>query len=172
MKCRACDIEMETVHEAPVAGGTLLACPRCGHSRMPERQRVDLKLPGLDPGRQQRAVVIREEDLQRTIIEALRLKGYEVLVTSRVRKRVQCKSCGEWGWMQGGDGVTKGLADLLCSRQEWGLPVWVGIEVKGSRTAITQAQQDLANRGFNVIVRSLEEAVEALEKIDKRLRSG
>jgi hypothetical protein len=94
-----------------------------------------------------------EEQLQQTIVEALRLAGFTVLSTSRRRKR--CRRCG--CWPAGGDGVSKGLPDLLiwCPRRRG----WIGAEVKGARTKISPEQRALAEAGKVVLVRTVEEAL-------------
>ena len=165
MLCPDHNTELEPVTDAPVAGGIVLVCPirGCSYSRMPPLKRtasaVQPKLP-LDPGRQQSRVKVRERDLQQAIVDALQLKGYEVLITSRVRKRVRCEGCGQWGWMQGGDGVSKGTPDLFVWVALIG--AWRGLEVKGSETAVRPEQQRLAGEGKIALVRSVEEAMRAV----------
>jgi hypothetical protein len=132
---------------------------------------VELKLPGLDRGIQHRRIPVKEADLQRAIIAQLRAKGYEVLTTSRVRKRVRCSGCGSWSWPTGGDGVSLGLADLMVTHSRWRLPVWLGIEVKGSRTAISPIQKDFIDRGLNILARCVQDAVDGVEAADFALRA-
>lgn len=104
---------------------------------------------------------VREEDLQQTIVQGLRLLKYRVLVTSRRRKRFQCSRCGAWGWPEGGDGVDKGLPDVLCYVPE--RQAWIGLEVKGTRTAVSPEQRELAEAGCIHIVRTWKEALEAVK---------
>lgn len=160
MTCPAHNLELVPAHGAPVAGGTLMCCPEpsCCYARMPVRTRVVQRKLAIDPGRQQTTVHKREEDVQRAIIQALRLNGYEVLVTSRVRRRVQCAGCGRWAWQQGGDGVTKGTPDLFVYVDS----AWRGLEVKGTGTAVSPEQARLAGEGKITIVRSVGEALEAV----------
>lgn len=101
----------------------------------------------------------REEQVQASIVQALLAAGYEVLKTSRVRKR--CVHCGKFS--SGGDGVSRGLPDLLVRNPEWPPAVWFGIEVKGGRTALSPEQQELLQRGSIVIARSVDDALAAVQ---------
>jgi hypothetical protein len=94
-----------------------------------------------------------EEHLQAVIVQALRLAGCQVLVTSRRRKR--CRRCG--AWPAGGDGVDRGLPDLLVWRPDQG--AWAGLEVKAAHTRVSPEQRQLAGAGKVVIVRTVEEAL-------------
>lgn len=98
-----------------------------------------------------------EAQIQRSIIELLELAGFVVWSTSRVRRR--CSHCGSYS--SGGDGVEKGLPDLVFSHPR--LPrVMGGIEVKGPRTAVSAEQRAAADAGCYAICRSPEEAAVAV----------
>lgn len=96
---------------------------------------------------------IPEDSIQRVIVEYLQILGYEVLITSRRRKR--CRVCGKYS--SGGDGASRGLPDLFISHQRWPLFSWVGIEVKGAKTPLSPEQKRLEGMGRIYIVRSIED---------------
>ncbi len=96
-----------------------------------------------------------EDALQRQIVQALRLGGCTVLVTSRRRKRCPCGR-----WPRGGDGVTRGLPDLLVWQPIW--EGWRGLEVKLPRGRLTAEQRALVEWGAAVVVRSVAEALAAV----------
>jgi hypothetical protein len=105
-----------------------------------------------------------EESTQAAIIEELARRGYLVLSTSEHRKREQCAGCGAWRTPGKGRGTTPGVPDLLVSRDEWPPGVWLGLEVKGARTAVSREQKALAARRRIFIVRSAREAMEAVQE--------
>ncbi len=100
---------------------------------------------------------VSEADVQATIIEGLLALGYTVETTSRVRRR--CVHCGRWS--SGGDGASKGLADLMVGRESWG---WMrmALEVKGSETPLSPEQKELFDRGLIEVARSWEDAIAAV----------
>jgi hypothetical protein len=111
------------------------------------------------------AELLTEEEIQGLICEYAALLKYEVLITSRRRKRcVHCKK-----YSSGGDGVSEGLADLLIWHKRWGVAGWLGIEVKGPKTVVSPEQKRLNDLGANVIVRSLEEFQAALAAHEDRM---
>lgn len=105
-----------------------------------------------------------EDDVQRVIVDGLRLHGYSVRVTSRRRKR--CRECGQWS--AGGDGVDRGVGDLIVRRRTWrpGLAVVVEVKPPGPVKWSSPEQKAAAESGETVVVQSLEEALEALAKVE------
>jgi len=97
-----------------------------------------------------------EAAVQRSIVDLLRQVGYSVFSTSRVRKR--CVRCGHFS--AGGDGVDKGLPDLMVTRDGWGL--FCGLEVKAEDGHPTPEQKAAIERGLYSIVRSPEQGLGAL----------
>ena len=150
----------------------LNVCPRCGDELLPVRGPDHAAVVGTvcttcgyhsslgteRPKRVRPRTGLREEQVQAAIVRALRSAGYEVLITSRRRRR--CVYCGRYS--AGGDGVSRGLPDLLVWDAVRG--GWVGIEVKGPRTAVSPEQRALAERGMIVVCRTVEEALAALSK--------
>lgn len=103
------------------------------------------------------SITISEADVQQAIIEGLTALGYLVEVTSRQRKR--CPHCDRYS--SGGDGASKGLADLMIGREAWGC-MRIALEVKGSHTPLSPEQDDLCRRGMIFVARSWEDAVAAV----------
>lgn len=104
-----------------------------------------------------RRLVESEAQVQAAIIERLTVAGYIVASTSRVRRGVRC-ACGRFSYPSGGDGVTRGLPDLFVSHQDWPAGMWIGIEVKGTRTAVSADQRLMAGLGRIFIVRNQDDA--------------
>lgn len=104
-----------------------------------------------------RSITPSEDDVQATIVEALRLLGYVVLVTSRRRKR--CRVCGAFS--SGGDGCDRGIPDLLVSL---GDGRWLGLEVKGPKTRLSPEQRGLQAAGRIIVVRSVKDALQAVSQ--------
>ena len=103
---------------------------------------------------------MKEEDVQKSVIELFTVTGWEVLQTSR--RGVMCNRCHRRAY--GGDGATMGLPDLFVTRK--GRTSWMGIEIKGEKTPVSPEQQRLVDLGYSCIVRSLDEAI----KLEKELR--
>lgn len=101
-----------------------------------------------------------EDETQRVIVDGLRAYGFIVSITSRRRKK--CWHCG--AWPKGGDGVTKGVADLLVRRPDWPVGIWVALEVKrpGAVQFSSTEQRSATIDGSILLVQSLEQAVEAV----------
>jgi hypothetical protein len=110
----------------------------------------------------QRSTPRSEAAVQAAIVEDLRQCGYEVLETSERRKRERCPHCREYFIPRKGRGTTPGVPDLLVTRETFAPGWFIGIEVKGPRTAIRPAQRDLARRRRIFIVRSVPEALRAV----------
>ncbi|SRR5581483_1946943 len=105
-----------------------------------------------------------EADVQRAAIDLLEMLGCTVLVTSRVRKR--CWKCGMY--FKGGDGASKGLPDLLVRKRSWPPFLWVGIEIKGDKTAVSVEQQALSDAGDIYVCRGMD-GVEHLPQFIKAM---
>lgn len=117
--------------------------------------------------------IATEDETQTTIVQGLRAHGYLVLVTSRRAKK--CWHCGQWPKSGSGDGVSKGVSDLLCRRQTWPMGVWVALEVKrpGPVKWSSKEQELLAETGDVIVVQSLEDALQACADhgLDAEVRS-
>lgn len=103
--------------------------------------------------------IATEDEIQCSIIELLELSGFTVWSTSRVRRRCpQCKA-----FVPGGDGVDKGLPDLVFYHPVFPRLVG-GIEVKGPRTAVSPEQRAAADADAYPICRSVDDAAVAVSR--------
>jgi hypothetical protein len=116
-------------------------------------------------------VKVTEDDVQEAIVSAAQVMGMEVLITSRRRKNVKCPGCGDIFRPTGGDGVSKGVPDLLVRHPKWPPLTWLGVEVKGPTTKVSPEQQALAAKGAVCVVRCIDDFLTAVRPIDQLLRS-
>lgn len=103
---------------------------------------------------------ISEDDVQKTIVQFLQIAKFEVLVTSRRKKR--CPNCNAYD--NRGDGASQGIPDLIISRADWPEFCWVGIEIKSPTTKLSAEQKMLAFSGRIAVCRSIEDAQEAISR--------
>lgn len=97
-----------------------------------------------------------EAAIQTAICDALKHIGYDVQSTSTYRKP---------GYGHGAS--KKGLPDVLVSHTGWPAGLWLGLEVKKPKHSKKSAEQDeLESRGRIIVVRSLDEAIEAVRGIE------
>ncbi len=103
-----------------------------------------------------------EDDVQKVIVGGLRSRGF--LVQSISRRVKKCWQCGKYPKSDGGDGVSKGVADLLVRRRTWPRGTWMALEVKrpGPIKWTNKEQKALAEDGDTIVVQSLEEAFAAV----------
>lgn len=117
---------------------------------------------------------IKESDVQRATVDMLSMLGYLVLETSIRARMVRCPACSNVfhpasspASARGGVfGTTPGVPDLLVRPKKAPSGVWIGIELKGPKTAISPEQQVLAGGGHTFIARSADEAVEIMRRCD------
>lgn len=162
--CPHCGGATERLTDTPV--GPVLQCLSCGRAAPAPSKApavVQHKL-GLEPGRAQTTVTEPEEPIMNRIRRTLELHGYTVLCTVHRYRRHKCSKCGFSEWPRGGYGADAGVPDLLV----WSAArnAWTGLETKGTRTRISDAQKILADAGKIVIVRSEAEALAAMEEMD------
>ena len=112
-----------------------------------------------------------EEDLQRTVMEGLELLGYIVLQTTHRVKAATCPKCGQKFRPAGGYGSSKGVPDLIVTRKTWPWYAWVGIELKGPKTAVSPEQKALAADDRIAICRTWEEVKVAIGRFETSLRA-
>jgi hypothetical protein len=110
-------------------------------------------------------VGVKEEDIQRAIIQLLELHGFTVHQTSRRGVKGRCPRCHQLVKVFGGDGASKGLPDLMVRKASWPPIVWAGLEVKGPKTRISPEQKALAETHQIAIVRSADEALRFAEAV-------
>jgi hypothetical protein len=119
-------------------------------------------------------IVLKENEagVSRRIEDRFAVRGYEVMVTSEQRKKVECAlykggqrtgGCGLWFFPHDGSGVDKGIPDIFVRDPRRYPPyVWIGIEVKGPTTPISDEQRAYGARLGYVIARGDEEAWNAV----------
>jgi hypothetical protein len=109
--------------------------------------------------RQQVVLQERESGVSQRIEDRFRLHGYEVLVTSEHRRKIECPKCKAWFTPSTGSGVDKGVPDQLVRDPRRYPPyLWIGVEVKGPKTPISDEQKIFGARLGYVIARSDDEA--------------
>jgi hypothetical protein len=103
---------------------------------------------------------MKERDLQRQLVDWLRIQHYTVLEVAAFRQRSRCPACGHTGYPRGATG-TAGAPDLLLFAP--GLRgTLLGLEVKVPGGRVRPEQRALAELGATRIVRSLEDVQQAL----------
>lgn len=107
-----------------------------------------------------------EAQIQNTILDGLRALGYTVLSTSEHRRAIACPHCHGLFTPSGGRGVDKSIPDLLVGDEQGG--VWIGLEVKSASGRLRPGQAELATKGLIRVVRSLEEALDAVSAINEK----
>lgn len=92
--------------------------------------------------------IATEAEIQQTIVEGLEWRTFIVLATDR--PRFACSQCG--AVRQLGDGVSKGLPDVMFTHRDWPLGLWGGIEVKKDAKASVRAEQRMLQTGGRILV--------------------
>ena len=105
-----------------------------------------------------------EESVQKETIKTLRERGYKVLQTSVRYKSVKCPDCGCRFFDHQGTGQTPGIPDLLIQLENDPSILWMGLEMKGAHTKISQAQKDLRAEGRLVIAKTAKAALDAVDQ--------
>lgn len=164
LACEKCGGDLEQL-ETPV--GAVLHCLGCDRA-VPMRATA-LKLPGLDPGRQEVYVHETEEPVLQRVIKTLTLLGYQVETLVRRRKMQTCEKC-EWRFhQQGSDGVSKFVGDLLVAIPREAPVSWILLDTKGSRGVKSAGQKETAAKGLLYFAKSDKEAVLAVQEAEARL---
>jgi hypothetical protein len=106
-----------------------------------------------------------EEEVQAVIVDGLQALGY--VVRSTVRRPKKCPRCGSWPRSGSGDGVSRGLADLLVRHRSWPAYLWVQLEVKrpGPVRYSSLEQRAAVESAEIAVVQSLDDALAILERI-------
>ncbi len=132
----------------------------------PRQRSLKLTCPKPEP--------VREETVQANIRQLLAWCGYRVYQTTARFKAHPCPQCGGWVRQAGGTGTTPGVPDLLVYHPGWTAdgaahPVWIGLEVKGPKTPLSDEQKVLHAAGRILVARSPEEALRLLQAAEERL---
>jgi hypothetical protein len=109
---------------------------------------LDLKLPGLDRGKQSTIIKETEEAVMQRIFDYLTRRGWTVLCTVHRYRTQNCRQCGNTFWPVGGYGATKGIGDLLIGVPKRNPALWLMADVKAGRNMLTPEQAELARRGL------------------------
>jgi len=112
----------------------------------------------------------KEEDVQRAIIHALTALGYIVLQTSEHRGLETCPHCHKPFHPHQGRGSDYGVPDLLVHDPDLYPPgMWVGLEIKGPKTALSSAQEALRREGAIIVCRGVPDALAGLQMVRESL---
>ena len=114
---------------------------------------------------------LSEAALQAQIRQTLGVLGYSTAEVGSTRARVTCKKCGHNDWPAGWQGNSVGVPDLLVFRHDLPAfpPVAMFVEVKTGSGAVRPAQAVLAAAGRSVIVRSVGDAVRAVQAAEEAM---
>lgn len=175
MICREHQTEL-LPSDDPKWRGKLLLCPVKGcssHHVLIPRQ---AKLPGLDRGKQSKAVRVSEAALIKQGVQWAGYAGYEVLQIGQTvqypkcpccrnaSRRIFCPSCGETYTPQLYSTNTEGTPDTFFSHRDWEPNTWKGIEWKASETAPVRTEQKrLIALGMAELAWSIEQLRHILE---------
>ena len=139
---------------SPSGRGHELRCPVIGCEERSDNyltpSAASAKLPGLDGGKQSRALRWSEADTERTLNEGLALKQ-AVNLSTVVRyayQTVTCPAC-KHTWQRrptGGTGASLGVPDRLVAFSWMPAFLFVGVEDKGSHTPFTNSANDEAQK--------------------------
>ena len=135
-----------------------------------------MKLHGLDPGRQSRAMDVSEKAIVDQAVQWGGLQHYEILLINQsvhfprcpscrqIVARISCSNCHTAFKPELFSGNTPGAPDTFWNRHEWG-NWWRGIEAKKSGTApVREEQQRLIELGVVDVAWSLEMFEAALRR--------
>lgn len=115
------------------------------------------------------ALLKPEALLQRDVRTILILLGYTVLETGKSRSKTACSSCGKRSYATGWQGNTPGLPDLYVHCKHWPLPFAIAMELKAANGKPSEAQKALADSGQTKIIRSVEDALRLLRRMEAHL---
>ncbi|MEO7716290.1 MAG: hypothetical protein ABIY70_08800 [Capsulimonas sp.] len=101
----------------------------------------------------------REEDVQSDTIADLTARGYTILQTSVRYRLMECPECHEMIRWTGDTGQTPGIPDLLVRNPTWPVGAWLGLEMKGKKTPVSDAQKTLNKASAIVIAKTSGQAL-------------
>lgn len=115
-----------------------------------------------------------EEVIQQHIMGALRSLGFFTLSTVHRVKLVRCPHCAQQFRPGGGYGATPGVPDVLVrpgphAKALWPAYLLAGLEVKGAKTPLSPEQKLLQAHRAIIVVRSVDDAMDAIEDINEAL---
>lgn len=110
-----------------------------------------------------------EASLQRDVRNTLGLLGYTIMETGKSRSMVACTACGKRSYATGWQGNTPGLPDIYVHCPRWPLPIAIAMELKAPKGKPSEAQKALADSGQTAIVRSVDDALELVRRMENLL---
>ena len=110
-----------------------------------------------------------EASLQRDVRNLLTTIGYTVMETGKSRSMVACPACGKRSYATGWQGNTPGLPDIYVHCTRWPLPIAIAMELKAPKGRPSDAQKALADSGQTAIVRSVDDALKLLQRMEALL---
>ena len=114
-------------------------------------------------------VTVPESAVERSVDYQLRADGATVLSTVVRFKLQTCPRCSHKFRPKGGYGTTPGVPDRLARLAHWPVGVWLGLELKGSKTVLSPEQKRLLAQGAIYVCRSGEAAQDAVARADQAL---
>lgn len=108
--------------------------------------------------------------MQSHTIELLTWCGYEVYQTTHRYRLQTCPKCAGRFMPTGGYGSRPGVPDLIVYHPRWPPgAVWIGVEMKGQKTPLSDEQKALAGAGRIIVARSDREALDGIQAAEERL---
>ncbi len=108
--------------------------------------------------------------MQQAICNTLQTFGFMVLSTSEHRSSERCPHCTRIFTPSSGRGTTPGVPDLIVTHPQFPRYLFAGLEVKGPRTVVSPAQLHLEQAGRIRVIRSAEEALQAMKEVRQLLQ--
>lgn len=168
-----CPVHQEPLLEAanPVGPGRVRYCPveGCQMATLVRGRVAQIKLPGMEPGVQHNLLPWVEKQTEAEVDAYCAHQGILSLNTTVRYKMQTCPHCGGRFRPQGGTGTDKAIPDRLL------IPDWMPegtailLELKGSNTALSPEQRELARQKKILVARSGEEAAAIIQAVRERL---
>ena len=110
-----------------------------------------------------------EAVLQSHLTGTLKVLGYTIMETGKSRSAVMCPHCKGRHYATGWQGNTVGLPDLYIHRTGWTLGMAVALELKAPTGKVRPEQQQMADAGMSIIVRTLSDGLRHIRDVEERL---
>jgi len=127
---------------------------------------VDSRLTGLPPDISNSHEVV----VQAQTVGELRQRGYRVMEASVRYRLVRCPNCQHCFRNHADTGQSPGIPDLLVRSDGWPTAVWLGVEMKGSKTRLSPAQVELLAANGIEVARTPAQAWEITQRAEEALK--